>query len=555
MFWNKRYTLKRQNTNLRGQHSWRPRLEVLENRLALSGGNLDTSFDGDGKVTSNIYPEWSEVAMDVAVQSTGMVIAAGTASKDGKYDPMIVRYDQFGNIDLSFGGNGDGSAFYNLSSRFGVINSVAIDSLDRIYIAGYVRRPTSLSTMLAMHDDFLIIRFDASGFIDSSFGVNGVVTTNFSISGFSESEERINDLVIDGTKLVAAGWSRQNSSDDYDMAVARYNLSDGSADTTFNSNGRVVSGLSGNDLANAVATRDGKVTAVGYSDGYGYDTMLALRYNSNGSLSGIRYVEYGAKARAEAVAIQDDGKVVIAGYSYADSSSASKDFAVVRLKAADFGLDTSFGLWGTGKVRISFGSDPSRAFGVAIQSDGKIVVGGTVDTTTPNFGLTRLTSTGLLDTGFGSNGLTVTTFGASDYAMSMAIQPADGKIILAGYSNITGENSFAVARYHDYYSSVAPAPMPGDLEPISLEQEQYSTTRTSTSLLSLDAVYSAQKTQPLQPAAGDLVYPPDPVRDNQVSMTTTKTSDSASSSETTSTPLVTTDPWAEEDFLSLGQLV
>ena len=164
------------------------------------------------------------------------------------------------------------------------------------------------------------------------------------------------------------------------------------------------------------------------------------RLNSNGSLdttfsgNGLTDADFGAGESVQAVALQNDGKIVLAG---SFSNGVNNDFATARFNS-DGSLDTTFS--GDGKVTTALlGNDVGMD--VAIQSDGRIVQ---VGTTGADFGVIRLTNSGALDTTFSGDGKTTTDFasGSSDEAEAVAIQ-GDGKIVVAGSS---GEN-FAIARY------------------------------------------------------------------------------------------------------------
>lgn len=150
---------------------------------------------------------------------------------------------------------------------------------------------------------------------------------------------------------------------------------------------------------------------------------------------------------ANAIAIQADGKIVIAGYSL-DLISSLLDFAVARYNP-DGTLDLTFGTGGIVTTNIS-GSD--IAFAIAIQADGKIVVAGTsscLGTGLCDFALARYNTDGTLDQSFGTGGIVtndITRTGNTDIVFAVAIQ-ADGKIVAAGefFSNFGVE--FALARY------------------------------------------------------------------------------------------------------------
>ena len=219
-------------------------------------------------------------------------------------------------------------------------------------------------------------------------------------------------------------------------------------DPTFGGTGKVTTDFSGSeDSASSVAVQaDGKIVAAGYS--YPGPDFAVVRYNSDGSLD----PSFGGTGKvttnviswdiATSVAIQADGKIVAAGGS--GSSGSIDDFALVRYNT-DGSLDTSFG--GTGKVTTDFGSYDS-AYSVAIQADGKIVAAGSsANTSDFDFALARYNRDGSLDTSFGGTGKVMTDFTASyDFADSIAIE-ADGKIVAAGYTD-PPKSDFALARYN-----------------------------------------------------------------------------------------------------------
>ena len=153
------------------------------------------------------------------------------------------------------------------------------------------------------------------------------------------------------------------------------------------------------------------------------------------------------------MAIAPGGKIVVAG-SITDPDTFNNDFALARYNV-NGSLDTSFGTGG--EVTTSFGPDTSdTAVGVAVQADGKIVVAGTDQDFDTNFidefGLARYNANGSLDAAFGTGGLVATSFGptTSAFAAGLAIQP-DGQIVVAGTvqdfsTNVISE--FGLARYN-----------------------------------------------------------------------------------------------------------
>lgn len=285
------------------------------------------------------------------------------------------------------------------------------------------------------------------GFLDTTFHQDGIVTT-----GFGSADDFGHAVVIqpDG-KILVAGSTMSTTGLDHDFAIARY-LPDGSLDPTFGNGGRVTTAVGSNeDVINAIALQpDGKIVVAGsYFNGIGGDFSIA-RYNPDGSVDdnfgtlGFMYVDYWKFDEARAIALQPDGRIVIAGRI---SDGLIDRFALVRLTALG-ALDTSFNT--DGFMFFEFpGFNPQHARAIAIQPDGKIIIaGGVFSGLSGRFALARVTPSGLLDTGFGTAGLVTTSFMLSAEARGLVIQP-DGKIIAAGYSYDTTIQTFdiALARY------------------------------------------------------------------------------------------------------------
>jgi len=249
-------------------------------------------------------------------------------------------------------------------------------------------------------------------------------------------------------KLVAAGFSAHGERGEF--TLARYN-SDGSLDRSFNATGIVITPIgSSDDWARALAIQpDGKLVAAGYTS-YGGQTAVALvRYNPDGSLdhtfnsSGIVTTPIGAsRDRAQALVIQKDGKLVVAGQS---SNGTQTAFALARYNP-DGSLDRSFNA--TGIVITPFGTSDDEANALVIQPDGKLVAAG-MSTRLPQtvFALARYNPDGSLDRTFHFTGKVTTAIASDDEARALAIQP-DGELIAAGYSSDGTQGKLAVVRYH-----------------------------------------------------------------------------------------------------------
>ncbi len=157
----------------------------------------------------------------------------------------------------------------------------------------------------------------------------------------------------------------------------------------------------------------------------------------------------GSDDIANSLAIQTDGKIVVAGQAY-NPNTDNTDFALARYNS-NGSLDNSFD--GDGKLTGFYLAGNTRFTAIAIQTDGKIVVAGQAfnpNTGNYDFALARYNSNGSLDNSFDGDGKLTTDFiGSDDYAYSLAIQ-TDGKIVVAGqtYNPNTGNYDFALARYN-----------------------------------------------------------------------------------------------------------
>ncbi len=336
-----------------------------------------------------------------------------------------------GSLHTAFGAGGKVTANY---SAFEVSNAVAVQSDGKIIIAGY--------SAVFGNADVAVLRYNANGTLDTTFSGDGGVLTDV---GISSTDVATCVAVQSDGKILVGGYS--NASGVNDHLLLRYNTN-GTLDTTFGSNGRILYNAGGNDQAAALAIQpDGKIVLVGRNYiGTGEDFTI-FRFSKEGmpdptfSVDGFRTYSFGFDDYATSVAIQEDGKIVVAGYC----SSNTNDFAVLRMHP-NSDLDNSFHF--DGKVTINMGGD-DRAMAMKIQSDGKILLGGYTTNVNMDFALARLNTDGAPDFSFGGsgNGRIEHHLGGSEAANGMVLQP-DGKAILVGYSNGTGTYDFTLTRYN-----------------------------------------------------------------------------------------------------------
>jgi uncharacterized delta-60 repeat protein len=244
-----------------------------------------------------------------------------------------------------------------------------------------------------------------------------------------------------------------------DFAVVRYNPN-GTLDITFSGDGKLTTNFGNIDSAEDVAIqKDGKIVVAGMRCSEGtlvnQNCDLALaRYRANGALDptfsgdGKILTDFGGGSNGfwGGLAIQPDGKIVVNGWMW---NGADFDFAIYRYKP-NGALDPTFS--GDGKVNVNFGSGPQDwANDLALQPNGKIGVSGfscdNTDFEHCDFAVVRLNANGSLDTTFSGDGRQTINFGGNDFSDSIAVQ-SNGRIVLAGSKNSATSGSCAVARFN-----------------------------------------------------------------------------------------------------------
>lgn len=359
-----------------------------------------------------------------------------------------------GDLDSSFGTGGIVTTNFTANQDTGT--DVALQSDGKIVVVGYSLSGSDLSTA-----DFALARYNADGTLDSTFGTNGKVTTDF-----NGGQDVALDVAVqaDG-RIVTAGRSENGSETDF--ALARYNT-DGSLDSTFGADGKVRSaftdpnGFHKDTFGRAVALEaDGKIVVAGYINdvviGPGYEFAIS-RYEPNGDLDSTFGIDGwvtpdfppgGPTSRAASVVIQPDGKIVVGGWT--GTFGGSQDFALKRYDSGG-NLDTSFGSNHSGEVATDFVGSLDAITSLALQSDGSIIAAGYSfysDSESADFALARYSADGTLDESFGDGGLVATAFADGDDIISDLIIQPNGLIIAAGIATLTAENSaVALARYN-----------------------------------------------------------------------------------------------------------
>lgn len=401
-------------------------------------GTPDLSFGNNGMVVTDFgtQNEFNE-GYTVLVQPDGKIIVGGYVNANGSDNIAAIRYNANGTLDTAFGTGGVAMNDFNGGADYGL--EVLLQSDGKIVVVGY-------AFLGSGNTDLAVVRFLANGDVDTSFGTQGKVSTD--ITGYNDYAFAA-ALQADG-KIVAAGAAQTAGAGD--ICVVRYNT-DGTPDQTFDGDGIMCADMAGDyDVAFSVAVQpDGKIVTAGYSKtGPSYDFSLA-RFNTNGSFDtnfgngGVVTTPVGpSEDICIAMALQPDGKIVLAGYVW-DVNITDTDYGVVRYNTNGT-LDNTFGTNGIATGPISNGYDYLRS--VEIQPDGKIVAAGQTGTAGfTDLCLLRFTAAGTLDPTFNGTGIIIDDVnGEQDYAEGLVVQP-DGKIVIVGGTVVPPDVDMVVARY------------------------------------------------------------------------------------------------------------
>jgi len=397
--------------------------------IAQQSGDLDSSFNQTGKVTTSIYQY--DDAFDVAIQPDGKIISVGQVFNPNDYCFGVTRHLPDGTPDSTF--NGDGKLVTD-PSNYSAARRVVLQPDGKIIAAG--------SHFGAVFTSIMMVRYISDGSLDSTFGINGIV-----IHSMVLAEAAVNDLALqtDGKILVTCTyWVNLNPEQ---FAVFRYNP-DGTPDSTFGSAGKVILNLPTYDERSTCIgiQSDNKIIVGGFAGvTSGVDDFIVIRLDSTGNLDtsfgigGIATCDFGAgQEDAIGLEIQPDDKIILCGTVVSPVTSIAQ--AGLARFYSNGTLDTTFN--GVGSLLTTFTSN-LLVYNMALQPDGKIVVCGEGTDLNKDIIVLRYTSTGSLDTTFSNNGFVLTDFGSNyDCARAVAIQN-DGNIVAAGRNN----QDFVLARY------------------------------------------------------------------------------------------------------------
>lgn len=351
---------------------------------------------------------------------------------------------QPGTLDPTWAGFVPGQVITPIGPDKDDANAVVVQSDGKAIVAGTCASSSG-------NQNFCVARYLTNGSLDGSFGSSGKVVTSV---GTGDDYAYAAAVQSDGKILLAGSCSNAGS---IDFCMVRYTSNGSSLDSSFGSNGKVFTGVSsGDDVARGIALQgDGKIVLAGRRDSQGQVVFCVARYNGDGSPdtsfdgNGKVLTSIGSEAEAFAVALQSSGKIILAGYC---TNGGQKDFCLARYSGSG-ALDPSFD--GNGVLATDFngGNDTARA--IVIQADGEIVVSGgcVVDASLPSrFCAARYHSDGSLDHSFAGSGKVATAVSGNDDAVhtdevgAMTLQP-DGKSLVVGRCTNGSYTNFCTIRF------------------------------------------------------------------------------------------------------------
>lgn len=430
-----------------------PMLANPNNCSVMLPGCLDTTFGGSGVALTDTtggvnYASDFDQALTPLLQPDGKIVAVGYGKNSGSttgVDFTLVRYNSDGSLDTSFGNAGIVRDAITTGDDYP--NGGALQPDGKILVAGRGAGGTYMA----------VARFNPDGTLDATFGSGGNVLISFGKNSKIGANAQALALQGDG-KILLGGLG---SGVGY-WTIVRLNTN-GTLDSSFGIQGTAALKLNGSvygltmQMVTLGTVTEQRILAVGGSQMIRLTSAGSLDTSFGPNLDGTVSTTCNAPW---SVAVDAANNIVVAGSDSDPGDTYNLNFSLSRFTpngVADttFGDPVSGSSERTGFTTVDFFNDNDRVRGLAIQSDGKLLVSGNAEG--PNvatiyqiyFALARFNPDGSLDNSFGTGGVVATDYGtpaANDFGWAVALQ-SDGKIVLAGSAAANGTMNFAVARY------------------------------------------------------------------------------------------------------------
>jgi uncharacterized delta-60 repeat protein len=408
---------------------------------------LDTTLGPNGFAALPLSPSTHDRFMAVTTAPDGKVYAAGYTTLDGDQAMTLARIDDKGKLDPTFGTNGVATANVAVGGKAGELaRAVAVQSDGKILIAGPAEREPKGSGDAARDTDVAVVRFDAAGKLDPTYGAAGIAKVDLGPGRVTTGTTFVGDTswglgVMPGNKAVIFGsMLAEAPRSDPDFVLFAL-TSAGAADTAFGRSGRIVVDLGNtpDSPRNVAVQPDGKVLATGYTNVGGVVQPVLIRTTAQGQLDSTFGKEGVATAKvlpgvAESYTVALQGQnYVLAGYGRGEDANEKVDLIVYRF-LANGTHDTAFGA--NGVTRVDIAKEDDRARNLAVLPDGRLLAvgSGKRDPVNVNGMVTMLGKDGAVDTTVGQGGNIMSDLGGpNDSWYGLAMTPDKSAVIVAGY--------------------------------------------------------------------------------------------------------------------------
>ncbi len=401
---------------------------ALVHHTAFAGpADLDTEFADNGVMTLDFGLEEQASVLLIEEDLNGLrFVVAGRQCKLGDFgdcDFLVARIQHDFQMDQSFASDGWTTASMGMSSY---VSAAAFTPSGEVLVVGDRKE----DELIGVDHDFALAQFNETGELDTSFHSDGKVMT-----GFGDYETPWDVAIQPDGKIITIGRQYQTPTfgdTDYDFAIARYHA-DGSLDKSFDDNGKLVKGFGKDDHAYAVALQvDGKIVVAGQTG----RNFIVVRFNQDGRLDkgfgddGKVVAQWGSGEiyeEANDIVITANGQILVSGVA---TIGGNNDFLVARLNA-DGSFDSSFGSGGW--IAADFDGRNDRADTLMIDDEGRILLTGCSQ---QKFAVARFFQNGMPDKSFGDGGQALN----EDQDCGAAALGPGGRIFVA-HSVDNGNNS------------------------------------------------------------------------------------------------------------------
>ncbi len=390
---------------------------IIVRGVLAEGGILDPTFGMNGIVVTDLGSS-SDTGVNIVLQRDGKIVMAASGNA-----PTLVRFNPDGTLDTTFGTNGKVTT--------AVRGPVALQRDGKLIVGGEMTGGIGLA------------RYTSTGTLDNSFGTNGVVIAWENDN--SNMRYSFGDLVVqpDG-KIVVISIQEAIGGNHVSCFIARFH-----GNGTLEEDSRAFFDESNfpeseRNFCKAVTLQsDGKIILSGQAEPNFSGMAIILGRLKSGSTSSFDPA-FGTNGHGTvvtpitsfmhgrgALAVQADGKIVLAGKTYVDRNNINENLVLVRYNSNGT-LDHTLG--GSGIVITDFGKN-EVGNDLAVQANGKIIVAGkSYSSTSSDILLVRYNTDGTLDSSFGNSGKAILDLGGSDSAEGVLLQ-LDNKVLAVGTKN------------------------------------------------------------------------------------------------------------------------